>query len=207
MMYEQLLARISDADLRAAAAKTFEIAESFIARRATIDKDARFSESGRLEALTADLEKEFLPALRSSRQPLRAARDAIANRKAKITLPPVDRSDAVAAIERAERRSFLAKLESSARMRLLLDDRTDLKIIDAALEAPELAGLERGKLYDELLGKRLRGTHGAEMASVERAEEAVSAAEAAVTIALNRMRAAFDPRNGERFNTIVAKAA
>ncbi len=94
-----------------------------------------------------------------------------------------------------ERRAHVASVDPDARTRLLFGDAADARIIDAVLaEPPELSGLPRDR-YDNLLGRRLRQLHGAEMDALEKDEESVAAAEAAIAVAKSDMKRAFGPKS------------
>jgi hypothetical protein len=207
MRYESFLARIGDKNLRAVAEKAFEISERFAARRAAIDNDARFNEFGKREAIVVELERDFGPAFRVARQPLRDARAELDARKTKIALPAIDPTDVVAQMQRMERRAAVAALDPAERTKLLFDSATDARIIDAVLAEPaELSGLPRDR-HQELLNRRLQQLHGPEFAALNQDERALAEAEAAVKVAENDLRATFDPKgNGRQFEQLMNQA-
>jgi hypothetical protein len=170
------------------AAKIFEIADGFEQRSKSIAGDARLSERGRIDALTTALSKEFAPAFRLARQPLRDARASIDARKMKIALPTLDRGDVAGQLAHMEIRAHVASLDLAKRTSLLFDDATDHRIIDAVLAGPsELSGLPRER-HSALLDKRLRQLHGSELTVLEESERALAEAEAAAKVGENAIK-------------------
>jgi hypothetical protein len=193
MRSEHLLARIGDENLRAAVKKAFDVAERFAARRQSLANNPSLSDQGRFESIATDLKREFGPAFRLARQPLREARAAVDVRKAKISLPAIDPTDVVAQLQRMERRASVAALDPVERTKLLFESGTDVRIIDAVIaEPPELSGLPRDR-HAELLNRRLQQLFGPDIAALEDEEQALAEAEAAIEVAKHHMKTSFDP--------------
>ncbi|MEW6630320.1 MAG: hypothetical protein AB1440_05580 [Pseudomonadota bacterium] len=186
---QQIVSRIRDEKLREAAAACLAVADRFRARADAIKGDPSFTQIGRDKALQDEATKNFLPGLKAASQPIARALAEANQARAAISLPAPDKSDIAGALERQEIRAFVRAMEHGDRISLLFGT-VDERIVDAVLSAPgALSGLSDelfGKIRDLVVERR----HGDQVAKIREAEETAEAAQAALQVAQNDIKAA-----------------
>src|SRR6266481_4377901 len=106
----------STAALRKAAENCFTIAENFAKHRDFLERDGFFTPEGKRAKLTEALTKTFARDLRDARKPIQDAAKDIERLRGNIKPVQVDRTDVVAAMERAEIRAFIRSLPSGEKI-------------------------------------------------------------------------------------------
>lgn len=173
----------------------FETALSFLgagtAKRAELAKTGTLSPKGIAEAMQAYADKNMLPALAKFREQVTSERANLAMKREHLSRPKIDRTDAAAAMLRAEYRSHLRTLSQGEQIRVLLSG-DDPTIVDAALEVPTgtLSGMtpDVRKLVVEAY---LQRTASDDLAAMADADEALALTEAAIRVAENEINSAI----------------
>jgi hypothetical protein len=135
-------------------------------------------------------------------------RKAIAARKSKLTLPPIDRTDLVAEMQRAELRAQLRpKLASmtASQQKIYFMQNKSPTLLAAVLNAdPSLSGIHESA-YHELKQNEVEKLHGDEIEEIEQIEQAVKTAEIALSAAREKVREEIG-LNKQEFDHLVAPA-
>lgn len=155
--------------------------DKFDARRATLEKDIRFTPEGRREQLFEFAVKDLAPALKKGRNVVERARQDLADRKSKLQPPKADPSDVAGAMLRREIREWLGRMDVSAQAEFFAKNR-DLNpdIALAVLEVPQEMGIVSPTQREKLLDRHMREQAGAEIDDIAELEEAIAKADAAV---------------------------
>jgi hypothetical protein len=172
----------STAALRRAAENCFTIAENFAKHRDFLERDGFFTPEGKRAKLTEALTKQFARDMRDARQPIEAAAKDIERLRGEIKPVPVDRTDVVAAMERAEIRAFIRGLSDKDRIAALLQQ-PDPKVLDAVLDAPAALSGVPEQHYAAAKAAREEQLFGAQLAEIDALQAVVDEANAAATIA------------------------
>jgi hypothetical protein len=189
---EQLLSRIpnhaSAAALKVAAVACLDVADRFGQRVTSIKADPSFTQLGRDKALKDEAVKNCLPGLKAASGPIAKALADARKARAAISLPAPDPSNIAAALERQEIRAMVRVMKPAERMSFLTGT-VDERVADAVLSAPGvLSGLsddQFGQIRDLVVDRR----HGDQIAQIREAEEVAEAAEAAMLVAQNDIKA------------------
>ena len=172
----------STAALRKAAENCFTIAENFAKHRDFLERDGFFTPEGKRAKLTEALTKQFARDMRDARAPIEAAAKEIERLRGNIKPVAVDRTDVVAAMERAEIRAFIRSLPSAEKIATLLNQ-PDPKILDAVLDAPAALSGVPEQHYAAAKEAREEQLFGPQLKEIEALQAVVDEANAAATIA------------------------
>ncbi|MHC2791936.1 hypothetical protein ACVINZ_000948 [Mesorhizobium jarvisii] len=185
---EQIVARINNEALRQAAAACLDVADRYRARCATIQKDVTLTDIGRNKAIKDEAGKT-LTGLKAAYQPIAKALYDAKQARAAISIPAPDPSNIAAALERQEIRAMVRAIDGDSARYAFLTGVKDERIADAVLSAPGcLSGVSDehfGQLRDLVVERRF----GAQVAEIREAEETARAAEAAMLVATNDVKA------------------
>jgi hypothetical protein len=135
-------------------------------------------------------------------------RKAIAARKSNLTLPPIDRTDVVAEMQRAEMRAQLrtklASLSAKERSIYLIENKTPA-LLSAVLNAdPSLSGIPEST-YSAWKQDEIQKLHGDAIEELSEMEQAVKTAEIALSAAREKVREEIG-LNKQEFDHLVAPA-
>jgi hypothetical protein len=151
--------------------------------RAAAAASGKFTETGLQEDARRFAVSTLAPTLHRGRLEIAAAKKEAAERRAKLTLQPPDKTDLVGAMRRQEMRAWLRSLGDQARRDYIashlehLDPEMALAVIEAPSELSGVLGSDRKVLVDAALTAQ----HGADAISkVLTLERAVEIAEMAV---------------------------
>jgi hypothetical protein len=158
------------------------IAEQFANQRARLDADNHLTAAGRSAKLTDSLTKQFARDMRDARAPIEAAAKDVERLRGNIKPTAVDRTDVVAAMERAEIRAFIRGLPSGDKIAALLKQ-ADPKILDAVLDAPAALSGVPEEHYARAKTAREEQLHGPQLREIDALKAVVDEANAAATIA------------------------
>jgi hypothetical protein len=188
----------STAALRKAAEACFTIAEKFAKHRDSLERDGFLTPAGKRAKLTEALTKQFARDMRDARAPIEAAAKDIELLRGNIKPVQVDRTDVVAAMERAEIRAFIRSLPSADKIAALLNH-ADPKILDAVLDAPAALSGVPEQHYAAAKEAREEQLFGPQLKEIEALQAVVDEASAAATIARGDLRSvtALDEREFE----------
>ncbi|BCH01254.1 hypothetical protein MesoLj131b_32530 [Mesorhizobium sp. 131-2-5] len=197
---QQIVSRINNDALRQAATLCLDVADRFGQRAASIKSDPSFTAVGREKVLMDEAAKTYLPGLKVAFAPIAKAFADAKTARAAMSIAAPDPSNLAAALERQEIRAMVRAMSPNERMSFLMGT-VDERIVDAVLSAPGvLSGLldeQFGQLRDQAVERRF----GDRVAEIREAEETAEAAQAAMLVARNDIRAAtgLDERAFDRF--------
>lgn len=169
--------------LIAAATNCLAIAEKFAAQREQLDRDVNLSDLGRRAKIT-DATKSHARALRDARVPIAEVAQQIENLRGKIKPVAVDRTDVVAAILRAEIRTYMRGLGTQDQIAALLKQ-SEPAILDAVLETPAALSGVAPEHYAVAKETRERQLHGPALKQIAELQTIVDEADAAAQVARN----------------------
>lgn len=172
----------STAELRKAAENCFAVAQKFSNQRDEVAGDGRYSAEGK-RAQLAEVRTKSERLMQEARGPIDSAAKGVERLRAQIKPAPIDRTDAVAEMRRAELRTYMRSLKDTERMAKLLSPQPDPAILDAVLDAPAaLSGVsdEHFALAREAREKQL---YGPQLRAIEALQAVVAEADAAASIA------------------------
>jgi hypothetical protein len=170
------------AELKKAALNCFAIAQKFSDQRDELLQDGRYSAAGK-QAQLAELRATQERLMADARAPIDSAMKGIDRLRGQIKPAPVDRTDAVAEMRRAEIRTYMRGLTDLARKGKLLSPQPDPSILDSVLDMPcELSGVTA---EDYALAREAREEqlHGPKLREIEALQAVVGEADAAASIA------------------------
>lgn len=131
----------------------------------------------------------LVPGLRHAQGVVERARSDLASKRAALSMPPIDRTDVIAADHRREARALLRSLPELDRTGLLMSN-PDPLLVAAALEAPDILSGINPRLRAGI-GKAYAATHHAkELTELDDREEAIAATASMVEIAKAELRKA-----------------
>ncbi|TPL75117.1 hypothetical protein [Mesorhizobium sp. B2-3-15] len=189
---QQIVTRVKDDKLREAATACLDIADRFSKRADAIKTDASLTEIGRSKAIKDEAAKTYLPGLKMAFAPIAKALSDAKQARAAIfasAFPQPDPNNIAAALERQEIRALVREMKPGERMAFISGSR-DERVADAVLSAPPaLSGLSDdifGQLRDLVMERRV---DGGQVAGIAEAEETAEAAEAAMLVARNDIKA------------------
>jgi hypothetical protein len=145
-------------------------------------QDGRYSAAGK-QAQLAELRATQERLMADARAPIDSAMKGIDRLRGQIKPAPVDRTDAVAEMRRAEIRTYMRGLTDLARKGKLLSPQPDPSILDSVLDMPcELSGVTA---EDYALARQAREEqlHGPKLREIEALQAVVGEADAAASIA------------------------
>jgi hypothetical protein len=149
---------------------------------------------------------ELIPGLHRARQTITKARAEAAERRSKLKLEGPDKSDAAAAVRRADIRSQLRamKPEEQTQFFARLGGNIPPEVAMAIMEMPAaLSGVPKSR-HDLITASALQAQHGAELAEIVELEEATTAAESAVEAARDEVRIEAGVHDIAKFNEVAA---
>ncbi|TGP55774.1 hypothetical protein EN868_11670 [Mesorhizobium sp. M2D.F.Ca.ET.225.01.1.1] len=200
----QITSRVKNDALRQAAAACLDVADRFNARATAIKTDPSFTEIGRQKTLKDDAAKNYLPGLKAAYAPIARALADAKSRRAALAIPAPDPTNIAAALERQEIRAMVRGMSPNERFAFVTGT-ADERIADAILSAPGcLSGLmdvQFGQLRDLVVDRRF----GGQIAEIREAEETAEAAQAAMLVARNDIKAAIG-LDGKAFDDFEKKA-
>lgn len=167
------------------------IAESLPRVREDAGRSGELSRKG-IAARVREAAARDVRALKGAREEADRVRALLLRERAGLGLPAVDRKDAAGAIERMEARAFLRSLELGERVKLAMEDRW---FAEAALSAPPaLSGFD-AKTLDTLRTRMVEAASPDAVAAIEEMEEALSLADAALSLAESVIAEEADARS------------
>ena len=172
----------SAAELKKAAENCFAVAQKFSNQRDEVVGDGRYSAEGK-RAQLAEVRTKSERLMQDARAPIDSAMKGIERLRAQIKPPPIDRTDPVSELRRAEIRAYMRSLPDAARMAKMLSPQPDPSILDAVLDMPaELSGV-RAEDYAHAKAAREQQLHGPKLREIEALQAVVGEADAAASVA------------------------
>jgi hypothetical protein len=152
------------------------------AHRAEAAASGTFTETGLIQSARQFALSKLVPSLHRGRQQVAAAKREAAEKRSKLTLQPIDRTDLVGEMRRQEIRTWLRSMPDDQRSSYVaanlehFDPETALAIVSAPPELSGVLGSDRAVLID----RALQAQHGDAIAQVVQLERATDVAEHAV---------------------------
>jgi hypothetical protein len=177
--------------------------DKFDEHRSTAGASGRFTEAGLMQDAQQFALRELTPILHRGRQHVAAAKREIAEKRSKLTLQPIDRTDLVGEMRRAEMRAFLRSMPDDQRRSYVaanlehLDPEMALAIVSAPPELSGVLGSDRAVLVDRALAAQ-HGDAIKEVIELERAADIASFAVEAVRTEIARDVGVVDPVEFDR---------
>lgn len=169
------------------------VVEEMNARREELRKTERYTEKGLQAKLGALTYEKEIPSLLRAENGVSRLKTELAERKATLKLPDIDRKDVVAEMQRAELRAMIrAKPDSDRRMWIESQKQNSPEqyeqIIDAIISAPaELSGV--GNAFIDLhRGLRMEKIHGPALDEIAELEDIVTNSARALDVAREELR-------------------
>lgn len=182
---------------------TFATVASFFAaastKKAALSAGGRLTEAGVNAEVLAWAEKGFVKDLRRAEKFVSDQRALLAERRRKLSEPQIDRTDAIAAAQRREVRDYLRSLPLGERANLVIEADADPIFAVAALELPQLAGLDAG-LLDHARKAYAERTAGDVLKQIAERAEALDALGALVEVVKSDTRSEIRPE-GQSFDS------
>jgi hypothetical protein len=158
----------------------------------TLARDGRMTELGKSQALKEALTNTHGKAWARAKAPVVKARAEIKQRRAALTVKPVDPTNVAAALERQEIRAWVRTLDHGVRQSVVLATK-DRRILEALLSAPpELSGIMDVVLAGKIEDRYIELVYPNELAELEALDSVVAEAETAISIAYNELRQVAD---------------
>jgi hypothetical protein len=175
------------AELRKAAENCFTVAQNFANYCDELAQDRFLTADGK-RAKLAEARTKYEREMETARAPIDSAAKGVERLRGQIKLAPIDRTDAVAEMRRAELRTYMRSLSEPARMGALLAPQPDPQILDAVLDAPAALSGVSAEHYALAKTAREKQLHGAKLDAVEALQEIIGEANAAAAVARNDLR-------------------
>ena len=185
--------------------------DSFDDRVAEISKNDSLSEKGRRQAVFNFAAGNVAPALKRGRVEVFQARKDLEAQRAKLSTPPIDKSDFAAALVRQEIRQRIREMQPSERAMLSVgapDETLDPMVAAAILEAPaHLSGFS-DDAHRAVRDRSLREMNGDAVAEVDELAAAIEQVEDVLTKVHRAVvtDVAPDEADQKRFNEAVSAA-
>ena len=162
------------------------LTERFQARLGEIKADSRYTAEGRKSEARELLSGGIGEHLNQLKATVENEAGVLAAHRAQLVLPPIDKTDVLGEIQRAEVRTWLRSLPESERLTAALSTE-DKSIRDAIINAPApLSGLN-ADIYNKVKANAIEVLHGPKMAASDVAGETLSLVKAAIQVANNEM--------------------
>src|SRR5262245_46059574 len=168
--------------------------------------NGKFTPEGARDDLLQFALRDLVPALHKARQTIKKAKAEAAERRSKLRLEGPDKSDAAAAVRRADIRSQLRAMKPEEQTQFFADfgDNVPPEVVMAIMEMPaSLSGVPRSR-HDLIRASALEARHGPEIAEIAELEEAVAAADSAVEAARDEVRIEAGVHDVAKFNEAAA---
>ena len=149
---------------------------------------------------------DLVPSLHKARQTIKKAKAEAAERRSKLKLEGPDKSDAAAAVRRADIRDQLRamKPEEQTQFFARLGDNVPPEVAMAIMEMPaSLSGVPKSR-YDLMRAGALQAQYGSEIAEIAELERAIAAAESAVEAGRDEVRSECGVHDVAKFNEAAA---
>ncbi|MGY8678205.1 hypothetical protein Q2941_10330 [Bradyrhizobium sp. UFLA05-153] len=141
-------------------------------------KSGRFTDAGLLQEVEQYALSVAMPALHRSREAIRKATADVKAIRATITVPPIDKTDAVSYLRRLEIRGHLAAMPEEKRRHYISQNRETLdpEWVQAIIEmAPVMSGVMEGD-HAYFRDRELRRIHGSAVDDLQKLELALETA-------------------------------
>jgi hypothetical protein len=170
---------------------------------AQIRENRNLTSQGREQAVVDVLRGGVMEHFRQLQGNVKRARDHLTSQRAALVPKGPDKADLFRESQRAETRSWLARMPVTERMKIALESKNPL-VIEAIQHAPDPAmiGLP-ANVHAEFVRKNLEAAHGPKLKELDVHDEDVANTDSAIQVAaMDLWRAAgMDER---RFNELVA---
>jgi hypothetical protein len=173
-------------------------------RAQTNKTNKMFTPEGARDDLMKFVWTDLVPNFHKARMTIAKARQELAERKAKLTLPAPDPQDLAAAFRRREIRDHLKAMDDPQQRHFFARDNIPAEVTQAVLEMPaEFSGVPSER-YRHIHERALQSRHGPEIAETAELEEAITAAESAVETGRDEVRLEVGGIDKQKFDALAA---
>jgi hypothetical protein len=177
------LARLQDAYL--AGLNCVDQAEM---REQTNKTNKMFTPDGARDDLMKFVWTDLVPTFHKARMTIAKARQELAERRAKLTLPTSDPQDLAAALRRREIRDHFKSMDDAQQRHFFSGADIPSEVLAAVLEMPPQFSGVPSERYSHIRERALQSRHGPEIAETAELEVAIAASESAVETGRDEVR-------------------
>ncbi len=165
-------------------------------KRRELSSDGSLSDKGVETKLQQYLDASITPAIKRYERQVEETQLSIAEMRAALMRPSIDKTDAAGAVLRQETRTYLRGLSAADRISILMND-SDPMFLTAVLEAPsELSGLT-AEMREQIEAAYLQHAHPEETARLQERAEVAELLGVSLSMLSTDIRNALSPRSTE----------
>lgn len=176
------------------------------AERAKAATDPNLTAAGQAEATRKFLAGDTAANLLHAKRSAEAMRKQINAWWASLQPPAPDKSDMAAAVLRSEMRAMLREMPNGSRIKMLLSDDVDPRILQAVLEAPDAMSAITGDLREKIVARSIERDHPDDVRAIKEAEDALQLVDVSVRVAFEAVRSAGDFKSDEELDSFLTES-